>query len=361
MKIREALDRMIDLRVPGAVEAAALLPSDRNVTVDTASIAAPLLIAASHVGASPIMDDAARLTDLNLPLASQKKFAVGALFELGARAWDHRGELRGDRIAVHAKRLFEATLVGFVFFKHRGLLRTSAVLLVATLVCAVGPTLLQALATAWLERAAHFMGADLGITLQYLAARRKHDRSYGALKKTLDRVSKHAETPGLPSLAPYTQDRLEELASKPAEHFELYSITDFRALADHVDEKVLDWSQTQHGSDLATRQLARILQIKMATFDPALVCIQRAVPPLLCCLGVALVVAVAKQTGIYLFQDDASARRRAGRVTNAMLIVGAGAAVAGAARWNSTSWLPWAATTAVLVAAKQFTVWSGRP
>lgn len=357
MKVAEALERLVDMHVPGAVEATALLPTAQNAVLNVVDIGAPLLMAATYVGASHVLDEAARLTDLNLPIAMQKKFAVYAMFTLGAESWDGSGRFHAKRLSAEAKRLFERTFVGFVFYKHRRLLATSGVLLAASVASMLFPIMLRLWASFWLERAAGVMGTDAAIALQYLKASRQHENTYGRLRKVLASVRSHGSE-SVPELAPFTAGRITELADRDAEFFAKYNIVAFRALADHVDKSVQDWVQTQNGSDAATRLLAQVAAVKEAVVEPVANTVSRLTPVLLTCLAIALSVAVVRQADVFLFDNDTSDRRRAGRVANTIAIAGGVTTLVYAARKAHTRWLPTVAIVTALVAAKQFfTVW----
>jgi hypothetical protein len=360
MKVREALGRLEELEVPGAREAATLVPSDVNAVVDPRVVAAPILIAATHPGASPVVDEAARLSDLNVPFGVQKRFAVLAVLQLGEGAWSSRARFHKKRLRAEARRLFEKTFVGFVFYKHRRLLITSATLLCLSAACVLGPMLLQSCASFWLERAATVMGTDLAVSLQYLEAMRRHSATYGRLKDVLGKVRSHnkATDETLSELGPFTEERIGELATKTASFFEGYDVSAFRGLVDRVDDGIRDWELVRNGTDLGTHQLAQLLRMKMAVFDPVVACITRATPYLVACLAVAMAVAVVKQVDRYLFEDDPSGRRRTGRAANSAFIL-LGVFVVGYAAYRQHDGpLPVVATVLCLGVVKQFfTAW----
>lgn len=363
MKVAEALQRLIDMRVPGAIEAAALMPTDPNAALDIDAISAPLLLSATHAGASPVMDEAARLTDLNLPTAMQKKYALGAMFVLGQESWDD-GHLSAKRLSVEATRLFDSTFTGFVFHKHRRLLYTSGILLAATLACLLLPPIIRLTAPYCLEVVAARMGADMSAAGEYIVAAREHKMTYGRLKGKLDAVQSHtAETaPGAPELGPFTKECLQELAAKDAEFFAQYDISTFRALADHVDEGVLDWTRDQNGSDSATRLLAQAMTFTLAIIERIAGAISRMTLLILACLVASLVVTITRQADVYFFDENTNDRRTFGRVTNVVAFAGGAAAVVYAARNMHMQWFAAAATLAALISAKQFfVVWDHKP
>jgi hypothetical protein len=76
-----ALARLVSLRVPGAIEAVDKLPSDANAVLTWLPSRPPAYRGASHGFVR--LDEAARLTDLNVPVATQKRFAVQTMFSLG--------------------------------------------------------------------------------------------------------------------------------------------------------------------------------------------------------------------------------------------------------------------------------------
>jgi hypothetical protein len=363
MKVAEALERLIDMRVPGAIEAEALMPTDPNAALDIDAIAAPLLLSATHVGTSPVMDEAARLIDLNLTTAMQKKYALGAIFVLGQESWDD-GHLSAKRLSAEAKRLFESTFTGFVFHKHRRLLYTSGILLAATLACLLLPPIIRLVASYYLESVAAIMGTDVTVAGEYIVAARVHKMTYGRLKSALGAVQSHAATtaPGAPELGPFTKERIQELASKDAGFFAQYDISTFRALADHVDEGVYDWMRDQNGSDSATRLLAQAVTFTLVVVEPIAEAISRMTLLILGCLVASLVVAVTRQADVYLFDDDTRDRRTFGRVANVVAFAGGAAAVVYAARNMHMQWFAAAATLAALISAKQFfAVWDHKP
>jgi hypothetical protein len=134
MNARQALARLVSLRVPGAIEA---VDNCRAMPTPfwTWLPSRPPYRSASH-GFVKVLDETARLTDLNVPVATQKRFAVQTMFSLGTMSWDENGQVHGKRFSKEAKRLFE-TFVGFVFYKHRRL-HTSVILLTITIACILG-------------------------------------------------------------------------------------------------------------------------------------------------------------------------------------------------------------------------------